>query len=130
MININKLLLPLFLRKKGKRMQKRTRIITSLLLLTLFVAYQVNITMFAHVHYVNGVMLVHSHPSADSQHTHTESQSLTLAQASHWSGLEAVSATVSEIVFSVSPIRSCARPDAPLHDCQTQVITLRAPPEF
>ena len=109
-------------------MQKRTRIITSLLLLTLFVAYQVNITMFAHVHYVNGVMLVHSHPSADSQHTHTESQILTLAHVSHWSGLEAMSATVSEVVFSVSPIRSCARPDPPVHDYQTQVITLRAPP--
>ena len=109
-------------------MQKRTRIITSLLLLTLFVAYQVNITMFAHVHYVNGVMLVHSHPSADSQHTHTESQILTLAHVSHWSGLEAMSATVSEVVFSVPIIRSCTRPDAPVHDCQTQVITLRAPP--
>ena len=109
-------------------MQKRTRIITSLLLLTLFVAYQVNITMFAHVHYVNGVMLVHSHPSADSQHTHTESQILTLAQVSHWSGLEAVSATVSEVVFSVPIIRSCARPDASLCGSQTQVITLRAPP--
>ena len=109
-------------------MQKRTRIITSLLLLTLFVAYQVNITMFAHVHYVNGVMIVHSHPSADSQHSHTESQILTLAHVSHWSGLEAMSATVSEVVFSVSPIRSCARPDASVRDCQTQVITLRAPP--
>ena len=111
-------------------MQKRTRIITSLLLLTLFVAYQVNIKMFAHVHYVNGVMLVHSHPSADSQHSHTESQILTLAQVSDWSGLEPVSASVSEVVLSVPPIRSCARPDAPVRDCQTQVITLRAPPEF
>ena len=109
-------------------MQNKSRIITSLLLLTLFVAYQVNITMFAHVHYVNGVMLVHSHPSADSQHTHTESQILTLAHVSHWSGLEAMSATVSEVVFSVSPIRSCARPDASLCGSQTQVITLRAPP--
>ena len=109
-------------------MQKKSRIITSLLLLTLFVAYQVNITMFAHVHYVNGVMLVHSHPSADSQHTHTESQILTLAHVSHWSGLEAMSATVSEVVFSVPIIRSCALPDASVRDCQTQVITLRAPP--
>ena len=110
-------------------MQKSRYIFIPLMLLTLFLAYQASITMFAHVHYVNGVMLVHSHPSADSQHTHTESQILTLAQVSHWSGLEAVSATVSEVVFSVSPIRSCARPDVSLRCCQTQVITLRAPPE-
>ena len=109
-------------------MQKRKYILIPMMLLVLFVTYQAGITVFSHIHYVNGVMLVHSHPSADSQHTHTESQILTLAQVSHWSGLEAVSATVSEVVFSVSPIRSCARPDAPVHDCQTQVITLRAPP--
>ena len=108
--------------------KNRKQILISLCLLALFISFQAGITLFAHTHYVNGVMLVHSHPSADSQHTHTESQILTLAHVSHWSGLEAMSATVSEVVFSVSPIRSCARPDAPVHDCQTQVITLRAPP--
>ena len=36
------------------------RVLLSFLLLTLFVTYQVSITMFTHVHYVNGVMIAHS----------------------------------------------------------------------
>ena len=35
------------------------KILLSFLLLTLFVTYQVSITMFTHVHYVNGVMIAH-----------------------------------------------------------------------
>ena len=41
------------------------KILLSFLLLTLFVTYQVSITMFTHVHYVNGVMIAHSHPASN-----------------------------------------------------------------
>ena len=71
-------------------MLKSRYIFIPLMLLTLFLAYQASITMFAHVHYVNGVMIVHSHPSTDSEHTHTQSQILTLAQVSEWAGTEQV----------------------------------------
>ena len=47
------------------------KILLSFLLLTLFVTYQVSITMFTHVHYVNGVMIAHSHPYKGT-HSHTE----------------------------------------------------------
>ena len=60
-------------------MSKNRYIFIPLLRLTLFVAYQASITMFAHVHYINGVTIVHSHPSADNDHTHTDGQLLTLA---------------------------------------------------
>ncbi len=59
------------------------KIVLSVFLLTLFVSYQVSITMFTHVHYVNGVMVVHSHPSKDKHHAHTASQIVVLGQLSH-----------------------------------------------
>ena len=48
-----------------------------LFLLSLFMTYQACIIMFAHVHIVNGVMLVHSHPFSQ-QHNHSEGQTLVL----------------------------------------------------
>ena len=109
-------------------MQNKRRIITSLLLLTLFVAYQVNITMFAHVHYVNGVMLVHSHPSADSQHTHTEGQILTLAQVSHWVGSEPVGIELADLIPTVSCTLLCNAETSFTQDKYAHCISLRAPP--
>ena len=52
-------------------MSKRRYIVAPLLLLALFLTYQVSITLFTHVHIVNGVMIVHSHPSSEKHHTHT-----------------------------------------------------------
>lgn len=52
---------------------------TPLLLLVLFLAYQAGVMMFSHTHYINGVMIVHSHPSKDT-HTHTEGQIISIAQ--------------------------------------------------
>lgn len=63
---------------------KKTRLILSLALLTLFVAYQASISMFAHAHIVNGTMIVHSHPSSDSHHTHTTGQIIAIAQLGHF----------------------------------------------
>ena len=57
-------------------------------LLTLFLAYQASVTMFSHVHYVNGVMIIHSHPNQDQDHTHTEAQILTIAQTAKLVGVE------------------------------------------
>ena len=44
----------------------------SVLLLTLFVGYFINITFFSHAHIVDGVAVVHSHPySKSNDHTHS-----------------------------------------------------------
>lgn len=43
------------------------RTICALCLLALFVAYQASITAFTHVHYVNGVLITHSHPFHNQQ---------------------------------------------------------------
>ena len=49
--------------------------------------YQAGVMMFSHVHYINGVMVVHSHPSKDS-HTHTEGQVLTIAHVASFYSTE------------------------------------------
>ena len=47
-----------------------------------YVTYQVSITLFTHVHIVNGVMIVHSHPSSEKHHTHTTGQVILIAHLS------------------------------------------------
>lgn len=42
-------------------------------MLVLFVAYQTSITAFSHAHYVNGVLIAHSHPF-HGKHTHTKTE--------------------------------------------------------
>ena len=109
-------------------MQKSRYIFIPLMLLTLFLAYQASITMFAHVHYVNGVMIVHSHPATDSEHTHTQSQILTLAQVSEWAGTEPVFVTLAEVSLSVFDTLECERVSRTLSDIHSHCISLRAPP--
>lgn len=109
-------------------MLKKKHIFIPLCLLTLFVAYQVSITMFAHVHYVNGVMIVHSHPSTDNEHTHSDSQILTLTQVSNWGSTEPVLVTLSEVNLSVFDTLECERKSRVLSDWFSYCISLRAPP--
>ena len=109
-------------------MLKKEYIFIPLFLLTLFVTYQVSITMFAHVHYVNGVMIVHSHPSADNEHTHSETQILTLAKISEWMGTEPVFVSVDEVELSVFDTLECERKARTLSDLYAACISLRAPP--
>lgn len=109
-------------------MQKRKYIFIPLFLLTLFVTFQASVTMFSHVHYVNGVMMVHSHPSADNEHTHTEGQILTFAHVSDWTGIEPVFLTLGEVSLSVFVSLECERKSKALSDLYSHVISLRAPP--
>lgn len=109
-------------------MSKIRYIFLPLILLTLFVAYQASITLFAHVHYVNGVMIVHSHPSTDSKHTHSKAQILTLAQISEWAGTEPVFVTLSEVSLSVFDTMQYERMSRTLLDIYAHCISLRAPP--
>ncbi len=58
-------------KKGGRNVNKEMkRIIGAVCLLVLFVAYQTSITAFTHVHYVNGVIITHSHPF-HGKHTHS-----------------------------------------------------------
>lgn len=111
-------------------MSKNRYIFIPIMLLTLFVAYQASITMFAHVHYINGVTIVHSHPSADNDHTHTDGQLLTLAHVSEWTGVEPTFVTLSEVSLSVFDSIECERKSKALSDLYSHCISLRAPPFY
>lgn len=111
-------------------MSKSRYILIPLMLLTLFVTYQVSITMFAHMHYVNGVMIVHSHPSADNEHTHTDGQILTLAQMAGWMSTEPVFGMLAEVSLSVYDTLECKRISRILQDVCLHFISLRAPPSY
>ena len=47
---------------------------SALVLLVLFSCYYSGISMFSHVHIVNGTSLVHSHLGGGSEHNHSDSQ--------------------------------------------------------
>lgn len=109
-------------------MPNRRYILIPLMLLTLFVAYQASITMFAHIHYINGVMIVHSHPSADDQHSHTETQIVTMAQVSNFLGMEPTFVTIEEISLSLFKTLEYKRECRFLFDAYLSDVSLRAPP--
>lgn len=58
------------------------------MLLTVFMAYYAIISVYAHVHVVNGVMVVHSHPFKD-KHSHPTGQTLVLHHLTQFQSLEA-----------------------------------------
>ena len=111
-----------------KMKYQRRYIVIPIFLLTLFVAYQASIMHFSHIHYINGVMIVHSHPSTNNQHTHTEGQALTLAHISHWSGIEPTIFALDEVIFEVFDVLECKREFRFLTDRHAYCICLRAPP--
>jgi hypothetical protein len=84
--------------------------------------------MFSHVHYVNGVMIVHSHPSDDSQHVHTEMQVITLAQVSSFVGLEPVVTTIGQVCLPVINFLDYDRNTSFVSALHTLSLSLRAPP--
>jgi hypothetical protein len=115
-----------FRQEARKARQRGAKI--SLLLLSLFVSFQVCITVFGHAHQINGALLVHSHPFTKAQHNHSEGQILTLAQLSSFVGLEpVVNLLVSQSFGCVTEIRQVFHSD--FHPSCTLVLrSLRAPP--
>lgn len=57
-------------------------------LLTLFMVYYATIAFYTHVHWVDGVMLVHAHPFSN-QHTHASGQAFALHLLSDFNALSA-----------------------------------------
>nr|WP_300698392.1 hypothetical protein [Bacteroides sp.] len=51
-------------------MKQKRRIIGVLCFLVLFIIYQTSISAFTHIHYINGVLITHSHPF-HTTHSHS-----------------------------------------------------------
>lgn len=57
---------------------------SALILLVLFSCYYSGISMFSHVHLVNGSSVVHSHLGGTSEHSHNDSQYAVIDILSHF----------------------------------------------
>ena len=57
---------------------------SALILLVLFGCYYSGISMFSHVHIVNGSSVVHSHLGGTSEHSHSDSQYAVIDILSHF----------------------------------------------
>lgn len=96
-------------------------------MLVLFVAYQASITAFTHVHYVNGVIITHSHPF-HGKHTHSKSELLVIGRLSTFQAPEV------DVYQELHPMRALlavleAERLTPLVKGELkQNISLRAPP--
>ncbi|WP_294479454.1 hypothetical protein [uncultured Bacteroides sp.] len=96
----------------------------------LFVSYLASITFFAHVHVVNGVTIVHSHPfKKGAAHQHSTVELLLV----HW--LSHLTADGEAVVFALSlfiPFLLCLLLQLPqrshYHCPYHGVVGLRAPP--
>ncbi len=96
-------------------------------LLALFVTYQVSIGMLAHVHYINGVMIVHSH-LFHGKHSHDSSSTVLIDR------LAAFNSTELGAAFSLIPERRVIyvlrllRDSSLLPAIHWSATALRAPP--
>lgn len=72
----------------------------------MFIAYGFSLTMFTHVHVVNGFLVVHSHPSSEG-HTHGTKQLVTIACLHAFDSEEATSLTYTKpfdsLLYSLEP---------------------------
>lgn len=98
-------------------------------LLVLFVVYQTSITAFTHVHYINGVLITHSHPFNDT-HSHTKTSLVVIGN------LPALCSPEVGVFENLHPMRALlavfkAAPATPTVKGEViRAISLRAPPAF
>lgn len=104
------------------------RVLSSLLLLTLFATYQVSITMFTHIHFVDGVLVTHSHPNKGN-HTHSTTAMLVIDRLAAIHSLEAVGTFVD--IEPLRPLFCLVKVQAVVSvvvGAHLRVLSLRAPP--
>ena len=100
--------------------KQKKKIIGALSLLVLFIMYQASITAFTHVHYVNGVMITHSHPFQTS-----------LLVIGHLSAFYSSGVDVYEVQHPMRPLLAMLRAKPATPTVKGEVIrtlSLRAPP--
>lgn len=106
-------------------MRKRLKNIGALLLLVLFAGYWSCVTLFPHVHRIDGLLYVHSHPysgpAGNPTHSHSAQQFQLIA---HLSLLVMALATLAALVrrpegrtFLFGPFRPARRSFAPMRSC-------------
>ena len=107
--------------------KQKKKIIGALSLLVLFIMYQASITAFTHVHYVNGVMITHSHPFHGT-HSHSQTSLLVIG---HLSAFYSSGVDVYEVQHPMRPLLAIirAKPSKPSVKWEViRTLSLRAPP--
>ena len=103
------------------------KVLLPFFLLTLFTVYQASISMFTHVHYVNGVMITHSHPFHGT-HSHSQTSLLVIG---HLSAFYSSGVDVYEVQHPMRPLLAMLRAKPATPTVKGEVIrtlSLRAPP--
>ena len=111
-------------------MLKRTHTLLrtlALFMLTIFMAYYAVISFYAHVHVVNGVMIVHSHPFS-GHHEHAPEQALVLHFMSTVETLEAEAVHVELPELRLLRIVEAESRPLKINVSACEDIHLRAPP--
>ena len=107
---------------------RRVREYSAVILLLIFSCYYSGISLFAHVHVVNGSSVIHSHLGGGSEHDHTDSQYAVIDILSHFQSECAVDfSTVGTPFFHLS--ESCTIYETPVVlSGVCAVVGLRGPP--
>ncbi len=98
-------------------------------MLGFFMAYFCSITLFSHVHIINGVTIVHSHPFKQG-HTHSQEQAINLFSLSHFLSVETDECLVEKPTPVCLYAFDCLHDTSAVSSCQFECPSLRGPPSF
>ena len=108
-------------------MKRIKRTIYALCLLVLFVGYQASVTAFTHVHYVNGVLITHSHPF-HNQHSHSATSLIAIGLLSHFSSDKPDCSEIQHPMRSLLRVVENETDTSVFKGKAYRMISLRAPP--
>ena len=108
-------------------MKRIKRTIYALCLLVLFVGYQASVTAFTHVHYVNGVLITHSHPF-HNQHSHSATSLIAIGLLSHFSSDKPDCSEIQHPMRSLLRVVENETDTSVIKGKAYRMISLRAPP--
>ena len=110
---------------------RNLRAYTALLMLLIFSCYYSGISLFSHVHIVNGASVIHSHWDGGSAHEHSDNQYAVIDLLSNFQSEGAVAFNSVATPLPVQLSDSFANYTAPLYkDAALSLSTLRGPPSY
>lgn len=110
-------------------MMNDKRTYRTVFLLLLFCCYYSSISMFSHVHIVNGSSIVHSHLGGGNEHSHSDSQYAVIDMLSHFQS-ECAAGPISEGILFFQLSETAYSYDTPaLSENVCQALSLRGPPQ-
>lgn len=110
-------------------MMNSKRAYKALFLLILFCCYYSGISMFSHVHLVNGSSIVHSHLGGGNEHSHSDSQYAVIDMLSHFQSECAADLFSDGIRFFLLSETAYSHDAPSLSESVCLALSLRGPPQ-